>query len=275
MGPECAVELGKPLPDQVEAYFNQKTGPQDPRIYRNNILALAPEVSRLAGLREQVRRYLGWARLEKPEVIKLLTDTQRKQLPGKKQESVNNLPEGVVGTYNILVAIDEGGTVRAQGLRTSGTVGGTPFERIKAMLTEEERLVTNALDPDLILPGSYFSLWAEGQTSRRVTDIMQAFGQFPRLPRLLRTESLLETLKRGVLAGILVLRLPRPDGSAQTWWRIPPNDDTLLRPEIEILPANSAVLHNLESELLKAWPIGRSMAAFRKSLAVGYFTRLF
>ena len=145
-----------------------------------------------------------------------MTDTQRKQLPGKKQESVNNLQEAVVGTYNILTAIDENGTVRAKGLRNSGAVGGTPFERIKAMLAEEERLVTSALDPDLILPGSYFSLWAEGQTSRRVTDIMQAFGQFPRLPRLLRIESLLETLKRGISAGVLVLRLPRPDGSAQT-----------------------------------------------------------
>lgn len=250
LGPECTVELGKPLPAGVEAYFNQKTGPQDPRIYRNNVLALAPEVSRLAGLREQVRRYLGWARLEKPEVNKLLTETQRKQLPGKKQESVNNLPEAVVGTYNILIALDEDGNVRAQGLRTSGAVGGTPFERIKGMLAEDERLVTSALDPDLILPGSYFSLWAEGQTSRRVSDIMQAFGQFPRLPRLLRTESLLETLKRGVMAGALVLRLPRPDGSAQTWWRIPPSDDTLLRPEIEILPAKTAELHNLDTELL-------------------------
>jgi hypothetical protein len=35
LGPECAVELGKPLPAGVEAYFNEKTGPHDPRIYRN------------------------------------------------------------------------------------------------------------------------------------------------------------------------------------------------------------------------------------------------
>lgn len=259
--PECAVELGKPLPAGVEAYFNQKTGPQDPRIYRNNILALAPEASRLAGLREQVRGYLGWARLENPEVNKLLTDAQRKQLPGKKQASINNLPEAVVGTYNILVAVDENGDVHAQGLRTSSTVGGTPFERIKSTLAEEERLVTNALDPDLLLPSSYLALWGEGQTSRRITDMMQAFGQFPRLPRLLRTDSLLETIKRGVQSGILVLRLPRPDGSAQTWWRIPPGDDFLLRPEMELLPTGLAMLHNLEIELLKPgqldglWPI--------------------
>jgi uncharacterized protein len=251
LGPECSVELGKPLPVSVEAYFNQVTGPENPRTYRNNILALAPEVSRLAGLREQVRRYLGWVRMEKPDVQKLLTDTQRQQLPGKKQEAVNNLPESVVAAYNILVAVDEDGIVRAQPLRTSGAVGGTPFDRIKVMLTEDERLVTVALDPELILPGSYFALWSEGQMSRRVIDIVQAFSQFPRLPRLLRSSSLYETLRRGVQSGVLVVRLPRADGSTRTWWRIPPDDDTMLRPELELLSAQNAVLENIDIDLLK------------------------
>lgn len=251
LGPECSVELGKPLPAPVEAYFNQVTGPENPRTYRNNILALAPEASRLAGLREQVRRYLGWARMEKPDVQKLLTDSQRQQLPGKKQEAVNNLPESVVAAYNVLVAVDEDGSVRAQPIRTSTTVGGTPFERIKSMLAEDERLVTTALDPELILPGSYFALWAEGQTSRRVTDIMQAFSQFPRLPRLLRSSSLYETLRRGVQSGLLVLRLPRADGSARAWWRIPPDEDTMMRPELELLASKDAILENLDSDLLK------------------------
>ncbi len=261
LGPECSVELGKPLPAPVEAYFNHVTGPENPRTYRNNVLALAPEVSRLAGLREQVRRYLGWARMEKPDVQKLLTDTQRQQLPGKKQEAVNNLPESVVAAYNILAAVDENGQVRAQALRASSTVGGTPFERIKSMLTEDERLVTVALDPDLILPGSYFALWSEDQVARRVTDIVQAFSQFPRLPRLLRSSSLYETLRRGVQSGVLVLRLPRADGSARTWWRIPPDDDTMLRPEMELLSTRNALLENLDIDLLKPgqldglWPL--------------------
>ncbi|MBI4772255.1 MAG: ATP-binding protein [Chloroflexi bacterium] len=56
---ECAVELGKPLPRTVTAFFDEKTGPHDPRIYRNNILALAPDSASLAGLREHVRRWLG------------------------------------------------------------------------------------------------------------------------------------------------------------------------------------------------------------------------
>lgn len=251
LGPECAVELGKLLPETVEAFFYHKTGPHDPRIYRNNILALAPEFSSVAGLRERVRDWLAWNRLEQSDLFKLMNDRQKKQLPDRKKEAVNNLPEAVVGAYRVLVALDETGQVQAQTLRADpSTVGGTPFERIKTMLTEEERMVTTTLDPDLILPGSYLELWGKDQTVRRVTDLMAAFGQFARLPRLLSPESLFETLTRGVREGILVLRLPRSDGSARTWWRIPPDSETLRRKELEVQPVNLAELHHLEPELL-------------------------
>lgn len=260
--PDCAVTLGRPLPEAVESYFNDK---KNRRVYRNNLLALTPESASVAGLREQVRNFLAWKKLEDPENYKLLTDYQKQQLPGKKQEATNNLPESVVGAYRILVAVDEDGTIKAQSL-PSGT---TPFARIKEALTSEERLVT-ALDPDLILPGSYFELWRDDQTSMRVTDLVAAFGQFTRLPRLLRPQSLYETIKDGIREGTIVLRLPRTDGSVRTWWRTEPDDDTLRRPEVEIQATGQALLHNLDGEMLKPdripglWP-----GEGQKSVSIG------
>lgn len=242
--PDCAVTLGRPLPVDVESYFTVKKGP---RIYRNNVIALVPEAASVAGLREQVRNWLAWKKLEEPDNYKLLTDHQKQQLPGKKQEATNNLPESVVGAYRVLVAVDEDGDVKAQALSS----GDSPFERIKAALIEEERLVTQTLDPDLVLPGSYLELWGKGQAAQRVTDLMAAFGQFTRLPRLLRPDSLYNTLKRGVKEGKMVLRLPRADGSARTWWLNPPDDDTLRRSELEVQPAKQAQLHNLDPDMLK------------------------
>jgi hypothetical protein len=256
LGPECALEPGKPLPAEVEAYFNQITGSQNPRTYRNNLLALAPEVSRLAGLREQVRRWLGWNRIRGSETFKLLTDLQKRDLPRRQNEAAHGLPEAVVATYSVLVAVDETGQVRAQALRADSAVSGTPFERIKAMLAQEERLLTTTMDPVLILPGSYLEIWREGETARRVTDLMAAFGQFPRLPRLLRPQALFDTLVRGVREGVLVLRLPRSDGSVRTWWRLPPDADMLHRRELEVQPASVARLHNLEAALLTPERLG-------------------
>ena len=269
LAPECAVTLGRPLPEEVESYFSEK---KNKRIYRNNLLALAPEAASAAGLREQVRNWLAWKKLEEAENYTLLTDYQKQQLPGKKQEAANNLPESVVGAYRILVALDEENEVKAQAL-PSGT---TPFARITELLVSEERLVAAALDPDLILPGSYFELWREGQTALRVTDLMASFGQFSRLPRLLRPQSLYETIKEGVRGGAIVVRLPRSDGSARTWWLTPPDDDTLRRPEVEILPAGQALLHNLDGEMLKPdripglWPEGS-----QRSISLGVLRAFF
>jgi hypothetical protein len=66
----------------------------------------------------------------------------------------------------------------------------------------------------------------------------------------LRPATLYETLARGAREGALVLRLPRADGSVRTWWRIPPDEETLRRPEMEVQPASLAELHNLDTALL-------------------------
>jgi hypothetical protein len=249
LGPECAVEPGKPLPSEVVAYFDQVTGPQNPRIYRNNLVAVVPEASHLAGLREQVRRWMGWDRVEQvKEYRKVLTEHQRRELPRRKQEAANNLPEAVVGAYNLLVTVDEAGEARTQTLRHAE---GCAFDRIKATLSEEERILLTTLDPDLLLPGSYLDLWRPEEESKRVENLMAAFGQFPRLPRLLRPEALYDSLRRGVQEGTLVLRLVRGDGSVRTFWRIPPDEETLRRRDLEVQPADHATLHNLDVELLK------------------------
>ena len=249
LGPECAVEPGKPLPAEVEAYFDQVTGPQNPRVYRNNVVALVPDAARLAGLREQVRRWLGWDRVEHvDEYRKLLTDHQKRRLPRRKREATNNLPEAVVGAYNLLVAVDETGEVRVQTLRHAE---GLAFDRIKATLAEEERILLTTLDPDLLLPGSYLDLWGPGEESKRVADLVAAFGQFPRLPRLLRPAAMYDSVRRGMQEGVLVLRLVRGDGSVRTFWRIPPDEDNLRRPDLEVQPASQATLHSLDADLLK------------------------
>ncbi|MGH2458401.1 MAG: DUF499 domain-containing protein, partial [Chloroflexota bacterium] len=247
LGPECAVEPGKPVPANVENYFDLITGPENRRTYRNSIIALAPDLARLAGLRERVRRYLGWRAVETGEEQRLLSDSQRKELGRRKLEAQNGLPDAVRATYSVVLAVDDRGRVEAKAL-PSGL--DAPFGRIKALLVESERLLTDTLDPELLLPGSYLELWGSRETSRRARDLIGAFAQFPRLPRLLRPRALLDTLVRGVREGQIVLRLRRPDGSAQTWWRVEPDAETLARPELEVVPAGSAELADLSPELI-------------------------
>jgi len=259
LGPECAVDPGKPLPKAVEDYFKITTGPKNPRTYANTLVALAPDHARLAGLRDQVRRFLGWRGVETSDEFKLLSDLQRKELARRKQASQDGLPDAVRATYSVLLAVDETGRVVAKAIPSE--IGQPPFERIKKLLSESERLLVSTLDPELLLPGSYFELWGPDEKSKKVKDLVSAFAQFPRLPRLLRPRALRDTLVRGVQAGKLVLRLVRDDGSTRTFWMLPPDEDTLARPQLEVLSADTAELANLDPELLipgaipELWPV--------------------
>jgi len=249
LGPECPVDPSKPLPQKVIEYFTTTSGPQNPRTYRNSLVALAPDFSKLAGLREQVRRFLAWKSIETGSEFNLLTDVQKKELPRRKTDAQNNLPEQVHATYSILLAVNEQGQVAAQVISSDRTLG-TPFQRIKLALAEQERMLTTTLDPELLLPGSYLELWAAGEQSKRVKDLIAAFAQFPRLPRLLRPQVMYDTLVRGVINGTFVLRLVRSDGSVRTIWRTHPTEDDLARAELEVVPPAYAELHDLEPALL-------------------------
>lgn len=269
LGPECAVEPGRPVPVVVENYFDRITGPENRRTYRNSIVALAPDLARLAGLRERVRRYLGWRAVETGEEQRLLSDLQRKELGRRKLEAQNGFPEAVRATYSVVLAVDERGHVEGKAL-PSGLE--PPFDRIKKLLTESERLLTSTLDPELLLPESYLELWGPNETYKRARDLISAFAQFPRLPRLLRPRALLDTLARGVREGQIVLRLRRPDGSAQTWWRIEPDSETLARPELEVMPSRTAELVNLAPDLLAPgrlegmWPASEDPLCLKDAL---------
>ena len=118
------------------------------------------------------------------------------------------------------------------------------------MLAAEERLITGDLLAELLLPDSYYELWAPGETSKRVQDLLAAFAQFPRLPRFLSEQIFRNAVARGCEEGVLVLRIARPDGSVRTFWRARPTNDELALTELEMLPAVDAELTELDASLL-------------------------
>ena len=122
---------------------------------------------------------------------------------------------------------------------------------MKALLEEDERLLTTTLDPDLLKPDSYLELWSDDDASKPVQGLYGMFASLPRLPKFLSKEVFHETLRRGVVEGKIVLRDVRGDGSQQTYWRESPSDDDLEKKRLEIVPVEHAELHNLRPEVLR------------------------
>ena len=240
-GPEWTAVPGEEVSKNLAAFFD--------RTYRNNVIVLAPENSLLAGLRQRIRRILGWQNIESGDDMNLLNEPQKALLKQRKQEDGTGIYESVKSAYSVLIIVDEEGEIKAHAISPGPD---SPFERAKEFLVKEDRLLTTSLDPDLLTPESYFELWKEDEIAKPIQELYGMFANFPRLPRMLNRQVFIETLRRGVTEGQIVLRTVRPDGSQQTFWREAPTDDEeLWKKDLEIVPIEYAELHNLNPELLR------------------------
>ena len=100
------------------------------------------------------------------------------------------------------------------------------------------------------MPGGPYDLWREGETSRRIKDLVGAFAQFPKLPKMLRRKEILDTVVQGVQEGIWVAQVVRPDRSVKTFWRTPIDEPALKDPELEVLLPEAATLTELAQTCL-------------------------
>ncbi len=129
------------------------------------------------------------------------------------------------------------------------TVGDGPlFTQIKA--NPSSRIQDTPVDAQALLPGGPYDLWRESEPSRRVKDLVGAFAQLPRLPKMLNRQAIMDTLVAGCADGLFVLRLTRPDRSVRTFWRERPDDVALSEPGIEAVLPEHATLSEIPSNLL-------------------------
>ena len=240
-GPEYTAVPGEDVSKALAAFFN--------RTYRNNVILLAPENALLTGLRQRIRKILGWQSIiESEDEMNLLSGQQPALLRERKQTDETGILESVTSTYSVLIAVDEEGDIKSSSLPPNA---GSPFERIKTALIAEDRLLTTSLDPELLTPDSYFDIWGEDETAKPVQGLYGMFASLPRLPRLLNRQVFVDTLRRGVTEGQIMLRIVRPDSSQNTYWRETlTTDEDYWQKALEIVPIEHAELHTLSAELL-------------------------
>lgn len=240
VGPEYPAVPGADVPASLKAFFD--------RTYRNNIIILAPDSARLAGLQHRIRKILGWAGIERSDEVNLLSEPQKALLLQRKRDDEAGITDSIKSAYSVLIEVDEAGEIKARLLPPGPE---SPFERVKTFLVDTERLLTTSLDPDLLTPDSYFELWGADETSKPVQGLYGMFASLPRLPRLLSREVFYETLRRGVRDRRVVLNAVRPDGSQYTYWPKFPSDEDLKEKDLHVIPIEHAEIHNLSPDILR------------------------
>jgi hypothetical protein len=269
LGPGAASEVGKPS-SEARRFIKETTSPDRPRTYQNAILLLGPSRDGLELLRNRVRDYLGWEEVNNLPETKAFDELRKELLKGCTEEARRKIPDAVVQAYTIVITVSGKGEIEAFRI----TPGGEPlFETIKN--DKRSRIQESAISPEALLPEGPYNLWQAAETSRRASDLVRAFAQFPHLPKMLRRRDVVDTLVLGVVQGHLVLRVTRPDKSVRTIWRSQPSEADLQERDLEVVLPKAAELSELDSSLLAQGVLPDLWPQDSSSVTVGELIQFF
>lgn len=257
--PGAASESGKPSPE-AKRFLDETTGSDKPRVFRNAVLLLAASKDGLSAAEARVRDHMAWEKVLDDLTPK--NDEERKQKGSVDVARLQTLklyidkakakvPDAIRQAYCIVVTVSDKDDVQAFKITVSDEAH---FETIKN--DKRSRVQDTAITAEALLPDGPYNLWKGGETSRRVKDLAGAFAQLPHLPKMLKSQAIVETLVDGCLQGTFVLKLTRPDRTFRTWWRTRPDAAALNDPAMELVLPEAGELGEIPGELLapKALP---------------------
>ncbi len=244
LGPHATSESGKPSAE-AKRFIDETTTADRPRVYRNSIVLAVPSRDGLDAARTRTREYLGWLEVRNQLEDQPIDAIREQMLINETESARKRIPQAVRQAYSVVVAVNESNDIHAFKV----SVSDEPlFTTIKA--DKRARIQETAISAEAMLPGGPYDLWREGEPSHRVKDLVGAFAQFPKLPKMLRRKEILDTLVQGVRSGIWVAQVTRPDHTLRTFWRSDIDESTLKEPGLEVLLPAAATLNGFEPGLL-------------------------
>ena len=245
LGPREASESGKPS-KEAKRFIDETTAADRPRVFRNALVLAVPSRDGLDAARTRIREYLGWEEVREQLKNQPVDPVREQMLVAETSASRRRVPDAIRQAYSIVVTVNENNEVHAFKL----VVTEEPlFSIIKA--DKRARIQETAISSEAMLPDGPYDLWREGEQSRRVKDLVGAFAQFPRLPKMLRTREILETVIQGVRNGIWVAQQVRPDRTVRSFWRTGIDETAANDPGMELMLPEVASLSELAPELLQ------------------------
>ncbi len=248
LGPRAASDSGKPSAE-AKRFIDETTGPDKPRVFRNAVVLAVPSRDGIEAARNRIRDYIGWeeVRAQLKEQLKgqELDPTRDANLSANISGSRSKITEAVQQAYCIVVTVSEKNEIQAFKITPDGP---SLFAKIKE--DSRSRIQESAVSAEALMPDGPYDLWREGETSRRLKDLVGAFALSPQLPKMLNTKAILDTLVLGCKEGQFVLGVVRPDRSVRTFWRQEPDDAALKDPSLEVVLPEAAELSEVPPDLM-------------------------
>jgi predicted AAA+ superfamily ATPase len=199
LGPEYphnSKNTDSPACQEAQAILNQRGN--SPRLYRNMLVFLAPDQTRLADLEQAIRQYLAWKSIAEEKEELNLDAFQSRQAETKKKQAEEAVISRIQETYMWLLVPaqpDPQGPVEWEDFRLQGD--GSLAARAGAKLVREELLITQLAGSRLKMDLDEFNLW-RGGNHVKLRQVWQDFASYLYLSRLRDENVFLEAVKDGV-----------------------------------------------------------------------------
>ncbi len=169
------------------------------RMYRNTLIFLAADRTRLEELKQGVRQYLAWDSIYEAKEELNLDAFQRNQAKSKRDDADKSVNARIPETYIWLLVPDQPDTQRPDMLQEFKLQPQSPLsENAGRYLKKEEMLIMRYAS--VLLRGQLDSipLWRGDSVS--IKYLADCFAKYVYLPRLKNTEVLLQAIRDGVQA---------------------------------------------------------------------------
>ena len=197
LGMEQPYSRDEGSPAELAAKTILKSRGSAPRIYRNTLVFLAADKTRLQELDEAVRRYLAWESiLEEREALDL-SPYQVRQAETQREAASGVVTARLPETYQWLlvpVQASPNAAIEWSSIRLTGQ--DSLAVRASKKLKGDELLVTGFASTLLRMELDRVPLWRGDYVS--VQQIVEDFARFPYLPRLSDASVLLKAIGEGV-----------------------------------------------------------------------------
>ncbi|WP_025770186.1 DUF499 domain-containing protein [Thioalkalivibrio sp. HK1] len=169
-----------------------------PRIYRNTLVFLAADETRLQDLMQGVRYYLAWKSIVDEKESLDLSAHQMKQAQNRKDEDSSTVDARIPETYQWLLAPVQGDpkaqTIEWEAMRLSGQ--DKLAVRAAKKLRSGDMLVKRYAGTSLKMELDRVPLWRGDHVS--IKQILEDFAKYPYLSRLEKSKVLLDAIEDGV-----------------------------------------------------------------------------
>ena len=244
LGPKSACTAGNPS-TEAKRFIEETTASDRPRVYRNAVVIATPSIDGLDAARNAILKYLGWEEVRTQLAGQQVDPVRSAHLTANLEASRKAIPDSIRQAYCIVITVDENNQIQAYRITPSSDPLFSVIKRENRIRIQE-----TAVSAEALLPGGPYDLWREGDTARRMKDLITAFAQFPHLPKMLNRQAILDTLVNGCRDGMFVLRQPRPDKTYRTFWRQEPDEVALKEPALEVVLPEAAELSEITPDLL-------------------------